>query len=198
MSSNTAAEEDDETLNLRIQCQERDAIDRLVELHGPRVKGYLRNQYGFCDADIDAVLFESADRAWRYGNTYDPKQSLKSWFMRIAQRQALTLINEKKERREVEFSLDNHDRPEVCDDPIDKKTKQRIEDLERCIERLEGNQQVIIREDLKSEDVADAARLAHMLGTTTNSIYVSRNKARTNLKKCVENETQRRSKGAKP
>lgn len=197
MSANTA-EEDDETLNLRIQCQEREAIGKLLELHGPRAKGYLRNQYSFCDADIDAVLFEAADRAWRYGASYDPKQSLKSWFMQIVQHQAINLVNERKARQEVEFSLENHDRPEVCDEPVDKKTKQRIADLERCIEKLEGNQQAIIREDLKSDDVADAGRLAQKLGSTANSIRVSRVKARANLKKCIENEIQGRSKGAKP
>jgi len=98
--------------------------------------------------------------------------------------------------RIVAFDLDRHDRPEVCDEPIDKKAKQRIETLERCIEKLEGKQQAIIRADLATDDVASAAWLAEKLCTTTNSIYVSRNKARDNLKKCVtEHENQPRSKG---
>lgn len=192
------SEEDDETLNLRIQCQEPEAIGRLLELYGPKAKGYLRKQYGFCDADIDTVLFQAVARAWQYGASYEPKQSLKSWFMRIVQTRALSLISEKKERQEVGFSLDNHDRPEECDDPIDKNTKRRIEALDRCIQKLERNQQTIIREDLKSDDVAGAARLAKMLGSSTNSIYVSRIKARANLKKCVENESRQSSRGEKP
>jgi len=85
--------------------------------------------------------------------------------------------------RIVAFDLDRHDRPEVCDEPIDKKAKQRIETLERCIEKLEGKQQAIIRADLATDDVASAAWLAEKLCMTTNSIYVSRNKARENSKK---------------
>jgi RNA polymerase sigma factor (sigma-70 family) len=197
MPVNPTADEDDETLNLRIQCQDRDAIATLLELYGPKAKGYLRKQYRFCDADVEAALFQAAECAWKYGASYNPTRSLKSWFMRIIQRQALNIISDKKGRREVGFSLDHHDQPEDCGEPIDKKTAQQVEDLERCIEKLEGNQQAIIREDLASDGIADAARLARMLGSSTNSIYASRNKAKANLKRCVDNEILRRSKGAK-
>jgi DNA-directed RNA polymerase specialized sigma24 family protein len=118
--------------------------------------------------------------------------------MRIVQNEAIDMFNDKKEHRGVEFDLTRHDRREDCDDPVDKKTRQRIDDLERCIEKLEGNQKAIIKADLKSTDVADAAWLAQKLRTSTNSIYVSRKKARDNLKKCVtEHEIQRRSKGGR-
>ena len=197
--ADTAIDEDDETLNLRIQCQEPKALVRLLELFGPKAKGYLKKHYGnvLCDADITAALTNALSRAWQYGDSYDPSRSLKSWFLRIVQTQALDIIKDKKEHRGVAFDLDQHDRPEVCDEPINKKAKQRIDALERCIEKLEGNQQAIIRADLATDDVASAAWLAERLGTTANSIYVSRNKARENLKKCVTGyENQNRSKGA--
>lgn len=199
MSAN-ATEEDDETLNLRIQCQEPEALARLLELYGPKAKGYLKRHYGreLCTADIEAALYQAATRAWKYGASFNPTRSLKSWFMRIVQREAIDIINDKDEHKGVEFDLERYHRPEGCDEPLNSRTQQRIEDLERCIEKLERNQKAIIRADLASDDVAGAARLAEILQTTTNSIYVSRNKARDNLKRCVtEHEIQRRSKGVK-
>lgn len=195
-----ATYEDDETLNLGIQCQEPEALTRLLQLYGPRANGYLKKHYGdsLCDADIAAAIQNAAARAWKYGHTFDPSRSLKSWFMQIVQNEAIDIFNDKTAHRGVEFDLTQHDRPEDCDDPVDKKTKQRIEDLERCIQKLVGNQKAIIKADLKSTDVADAAWLSKRLRTSTNSIYVSRKKARENLKKCVtEHEIQRRSKGGK-
>lgn len=192
-------EDDDETLNLRIQCQEPEALARLLELYGPIARGYLKKRYGhvLCDSDIMAVLTNAVSRAWQYGDSYDPSRSLKSWFLRIVQTQAIDMLKDKREHRAVAFNLDQHDRPDVCDEPIDKKTKQRVEALERCIEKLEGKQKAIIQADLATDDVASAAWLAEKLGTTANSIYVSRNKARENLRKCVtEHEKQPSSKGA--
>lgn len=200
MADAAIGEDDDETLNLRIQCQEPDALARLAELYGPAARGYLAKRYGhvLCEADIMAVLTNALSRAWQYGDSYDPSRSLKSWFLRIVQTQAIDLIKDRMEHQGVAFDLDRHDRPEVCDEPLDKKTKQRIETLEGCIEKLEGNQKAIIRADLATDDVASAARLAEKLGTTANSIYVSRKKARENLRKCVtEHEKQHPSKGAR-
>jgi DNA-directed RNA polymerase specialized sigma24 family protein len=199
MANTVIEEDDDETLNLRIQLQEPAALVRLLELYGPIAKGYVKKRYGhvLCDEDIMAVLTNAVSRAWQYGDSYDPARSLKSWFLRIVQTQTIDMVKDVIEHRGVALNLNRHDRPEACDEPIDKKTKQRIDALERCIEKLEGNQQAIVRADLATDDVAGAARLAEKLGTTTNSIYVSRNKARENLKKCVtEYEKQPRSKGA--
>ena len=200
MADAAIGEDDDEMLNLRIQCQEPDAIVRLAELYGPAARGYLKKRYGhvLCDADIMAVLTNAVSRAWQYGDSYDPSRSLKSWFLRIVQTQAIDMLKDKSEHRGVAFDLNRHDRPEVCDEPIDRKTIQRIEALERCIEKLEGKQKAIIRADLATDDVASAAWLAEKLGTTANSIYVSRKKARENLKKCVsDHENQSLSKGAR-
>ena len=200
--SGQADDDDDETLNLRIQCRDSDGLARLLELYGPKAKGYLYKHYGdvLCDADIDAAVHQAAERAWEYGHTFDPsKGSLKSWFMKIVQTQAFDIISDKDERAEVEFDLERHDRPDDCDDPIDAKSKARLDALENCIQRLERLQQAIIRADLKSDSVAGAARLAKIHRTSTNSIYVSRSKARENLRKCVnEHDLQRGSKGGKP
>lgn len=198
MTGAAIEEDDDETLNLRIQCQEPGALVRLLELYGPLAQGYVKKRYGhvLCDSDIMAVLTNAASRAWQYGESYDPSQSLKSWFLKIVQNQTFDLLKDKTDHRGMAFNLDRHDRPEVGDELIDKKTKQRIEALERCIEKLEGRQKAIIQADLATDDVASAAWLAEKLGTTANSIYVSRSKARENLRKCVtDHEKQPRSKG---
>jgi RNA polymerase sigma factor (sigma-70 family) len=197
----TSNDDDDETLNLRIQCQEPAALARLLELYGPRAKGYLQKHYGhvLCAAEIEQAVHEAASRVWQYAASFDPTRSLKSWFMRIVQRQALNIVNDKRDHASVEFDIAHHDRAEDADEPINQRTIQRLEDLARCIEKLKGNQKAIIRADIAPYDVAGAARLARILQTTSNSIYVSRRKARENLKKCVtEHEIQRRSKRARP
>ncbi|MCC7336729.1 MAG: sigma-70 family RNA polymerase sigma factor [Pirellulaceae bacterium] len=200
MADATIDEDDDEPLNFRIQCQEPAALARLLELYGPTARGYLKKRYGhvLCDADIMSVLTNTAARVWQYGDSYDPKQSLKSWFLRIVQTQAIDMINDNMEHRGVALDLQRHDRPEVCDEPLDKKTRQQIEALDRCIEKLVGNQKAIIQADLASDDSASTEWLAEKLGTTSNSIYVSRIKARENLRKCLsDHENQIRSNGAR-
>lgn len=193
------SEDDDVTLNLRIQFKEHEALERLLQLYGPRAKGYLKKHYGdvLCDADIDAALFQAADRAWRYGDSFDPsKGTLKSWFFRIVQRQAIDIINDNTESGAAAFDLDLHDRP-YDSEPASPKMQQLLAKLEDCIGKLARVQQAIIRADLKSEDVAGAARLAQVLGSSENSIHVSRIKARENLKKCVNAVDPQGSKGAK-
>lgn len=193
-------EDDDETLNFRIQCQEPLALARMLELYGPVARGYLKKRYGhvLCDVDIMEVLTNATSRAWQYGDSYDPSRTLKSWFLRIVQTQAIDMIKENMEHRAVTFDPQRHDRPDVCDGPISVTTKQLIDALDRCIEKLEGKQKAIVQADLATDDVASAAWLAEKLGTTANSIYVSRNKARENLRKCIsDHENQSRSKGAR-
>jgi RNA polymerase sigma factor (sigma-70 family) len=192
--SASATDEDDETLNLRIQCKEPDALNRLLELYGPRATGYLAKHYrALSKPEIKIAVHNAVTNAWLYGHTFDPSRSLKSWFLRIVQNEAIDIINDKQKHAGVEFDPELHDRSEDCDDPISEKAKQRIKDLELCIEKLAPLQKAIIREDLESSDVAGAERLAEKLGTTTNSIYVSRGKARDNLHKCIaDQENQRR------
>ncbi len=49
-------EDDDETLNLRIQCQEPDALVRPLELYGPIASGYLKKRYGHpCPANAQVT-----------------------------------------------------------------------------------------------------------------------------------------------
>jgi len=68
----------------------------------------------------------------------------------------------------------------------------RLEDLHRAIKTLPPLQKAIIEADLAAgSGLADAGRLAEIHGTSMNSIYVSRSKARENLKKQVERPDRR-------
>lgn len=194
--------DDDETLMLRIMEQDAEALKTLLELYGPKTKGYLVKHYGdiLSSIDIDAALYQAAERAWRYAESFDPAEgSLKSWFMRIAQTQAFDIINENQKHAGVGFDLALHDQEEGCDDdPLDKRTEQQLRDLEYVIShKLEGLQQAIVEADLKSGDIAGADRLATIHKTTKNSIYVSRKKARDNIKKFMTEMDDKRSKGGR-
>lgn len=193
--------DDDETLILRILDQDAAGLERLLILYGPKAKGYLKKHYGgvLSDIDLDAAIYQAADRVWRYAQSFDPNEgSLKSWFMRIVQTQALDIIEQNSKHSGAEFDLEQHD-VEEYDEPLDAKTKQQIEDLDYVIEnKLTGLQQAIIRADLKSGDVASVEWLARVHHTSRNSISVSRTKARQNIKKYMtELENQRRSQGGK-
>ena len=76
---------------------------------------------------------------------------------------------------------------ERIDDP-------RLEGLCRAIEALPPLQKAIIKADLAAGGLADAGRLAEIHGTSKNTIYVSRSKARETLKRQAEQSRQPASK----
>jgi len=158
----------------------------------------LRKTYGdiLCDIDIAAALNQAAYCVWRAAGTFDPARgSLKSWFFRIAQRQAIDIIEDRQKHAGVDFDLDRYVQNENVEIPeLDDQAKRRVDDLQFVItQKLEGLQQAIILADLKAFDVASADRLAAMHGTTRNSIYVSRVKARANIAKHMTEIENRRS-----
>ena len=88
--------------------------------------------------------------------------------------------------------------PNDCDDPepdepLTKEEKQELKDLNYIIEhKLKGHQQAIIKADLAAGGTADAGSLAEMLGTTKDSIYVSRHKAHETIRREMTQLAQQR------
>src|SRR3954471_860934 len=104
---------EDKALIARIRAQESDALLELGERFQGQVVGYLRKHYGdvLNDEDIADAFEQGLTRVWKYAHAFGRKPgTLKSWFMTICQHQAFNIIADKKERQQVEFELEWHDR----------------------------------------------------------------------------------------
>ena len=60
-----------------------------------------------------------------------------------------------------------------------------LQTLRDCIAQLPRMQRKVIEADLRSGSVADAGELAETLGTTKNSVYVTRSGARKALRRAL-------------
>lgn len=194
-----AAQNPDDAIVELIRSRNEAGMELLLTQYGRRVKGYLTKRFGvtLMPQDIDAALSDAMLRVWSHIESFDfSKGSLWSWTARIAHHAAIDIINEQKRHPSAKCDIDQlsasdeeprHDSPE---------SRQQVADLEYVIENmLEGLQQAIIRADLLSDDVASADVLARVHGTTKNSIYVSRQKARANIKKHMEHLAEQRARG---
>jgi len=115
----------------------------------------------------------------------------RSWCIRIAQRSAQSIL-----RREFKYRLKNLEYDATFDPagdssdeeaPVscDHRDDSRFDALHNAIEKLPPLQKAIIKADLASDGLADAGRLAEIHGTSKNTIYVSRFKARETIKRQV-------------
>lgn len=167
-----------------------------LERFGGRLKGFLVKRFSgvLQEGELNEALNVAVYNIWRFADRYDEgKGALSSWCIRIAQRAAQSIL-----RREARYRSKNLEYDLTYDPANDKapaETAQaalqtddpRLEILYQAIETLPPLQKAIIEADLAAGDgPADAGRLAEIHGTSKNSIYVSRGKARENLKKQAE------------
>lgn len=173
------------------------ALEDLLQKHGGAVKAMVLSKFGtqLQQDEIHDVLIRTATKAWNYAKSFnDEKASLQTWLVTIALNEALDVLRENTTDCErvadgdfVEPSL------KVSDDVIAegklKKDSKLFDDLDIVIAGLPDLQRAIIQADLRCGGTADAERLAAIHGTSKNSIYVSRTKAKKNI------ETKLRSMG---
>ncbi|MCB0311494.1 MAG: sigma-70 family RNA polymerase sigma factor, partial [Bdellovibrionales bacterium] len=175
--------------------RDEEGLRCLLDTHGGKVKGYLAKTYGnvLSSIELNEALYQAAVNVWRNIDSYDEnKGKLGSWFLRIAQNCAVDIIRReskfsKNEVREFNGSLDGIETIEPTTD--DKSVRKLKKAFRNAVKDLPPVQRSIIEADLAAEDGrASAARLAEMHGTTAGSIRVSRNKAKANLKRALEDE----------
>ena len=166
-----------------------------LERFGGRLKGFLVKYYSnvLQEGELNEALNAAVYNIWRFADRYDEgKGALSSWCIRIAQRAAQSIL--RRERRYRSKNLEYDASYDPAGDPPEEPVQApgqiddpRLEVLHRAIETLAPLQKAIIEADLAAGDgLADAGRLAEIHGTSKNSIYVSRGKAKENLKKQVE------------
>lgn len=187
---------DDEEDDLRIMVNltddlddvRDDAIRDLLRKHGGVVKGMLRKVFRdtLTEDEVEEVLVRTATKAWKHAGSYDDnKAKLSTWLVAIALNEARDLIKE----NQADFALVDEEflavqfaKSEAEDEPT-KQEKKVVRDFKVVLSRLPTLQRAIIEADLACGDIADGERLAELHGTSKNSIYVSRNKARATIER---------------
>lgn len=194
-------ENDDEDLALRILCGDREALREVLKRHLEPVRDLLVETYHTTvqRADIDEAIWRAVDKMWNTAGSYDKSRgTLRAWFYTMAQSAVIDVFRrERRHRRKYPLLDEWDDVVEPCDpdpdEPLSKEEQQEIKDLNYLVEhKLKGLQQAIIKADLAVGGTADAGALAEMFNTTKDSIYVSRHKARENIRTEMRQLAQQR------
>lgn len=184
---------DDADIALLMMDRDQEGLRLLLRKYGGRIKAYVRKHFGdaLAEPERKEALNVAAFNVWRFASRYDEsKGTLGSWFIRIAQRAAQSILRKEERHRHKELEYEPSYDPagpeeqEECDIP-DRQKERMLTDLMTAIDRLHPLQQAIIKADLAAgnDGPANAARLAQLHGTTKSSIYASRNYAKMNLHK---------------
>lgn len=191
----------DSDIALMMAEGDQDGLRLFLKRYGGRIKGFLVKFYASVlqEGELDEARNAAAYNIWRFAERYDEgKGALPSWCIRIAQRAAQSIVRREMKYRsknlEYDVSYDPAGDPpaEETVEALDRSADPRLEDLHRAIETLPPLQKAIIKADLAAGDgLADAGRLAEIHGTSKNSIYVSRSKARENLKRQAQRSDRR-------
>jgi len=189
-SSNRSTPPVDDRTIARQLC-ERDAtgLRCLLAEHGGTVRRALQKTFGtmLTQIEIDEALSTASFSAWRAADTFDPdKGSLRAWFFTIA-RNAGNEILRARQRRSAEVpdqDIEQLAAPSKAA-PTEGEPSPFLGALRECIDALPRVQRRVIEADLRCGGVADAGELAAELGTSKNSIYVSRNTARKTLRRVL-------------
>jgi len=193
----------DSDIALMMAMGDQGGLRLLLEKYGGRIKAFLVKYYSSSlqDGELNEAFNVAIFNTWRFADRYvESKGSLPSWCVRIAQRAAQSII-----RREAGYRSKNLEYDAMYDpagDPpengavetADGADDPRFEGLCRAVEVLPPLQKAIIKADLAAGGPADAGRLAEIHGTSKNTIYVSRSKARVTLRRQAEQLRQPASK----
>jgi RNA polymerase sigma factor (sigma-70 family) len=192
MEEGSVVEATDAEIAILMMERDEEGLRLLFRKHGPKVKGWLKQRYRHVLAELetDEALNVAAYKCWKSADSYDERRgSLGGWFLRIAQNAAIDILRQETRQRLKSIEYDPGDdsagsesgEPDTPDGgPKDSPLR---EDFRAVVEELPALQKAIIKADLAANGVASAGRLAEIHGTSLNSIYVSRNKARDAIKR---------------
>jgi RNA polymerase sigma factor (sigma-70 family) len=169
--------------------KDESALRTVLEVYGPKVKGYLRKQFGdvLDHGEREAVLNEAAMKVWMAANTYrSEKGGLRGWFIRIAKNTAISYIRgERKHRAEPLY-----DDPAVEDDEVSPELnsidRARLERLHSFIHnKLVGIERTVALNCYTVGGDADSDRLASILGKTRGYIDTVKSKVKRKIREAV-------------
>jgi DNA-directed RNA polymerase specialized sigma24 family protein len=208
MDERTSPQVDEQALILRIMEKDQDAQLALAELsqaYGPKVLGVLKKKYGdtLKEPEREWALNRAAHKVWRFADRYNPNRgSLRSWFLRIARNEAVTILKGEIRNAAGELNSDPaYDPADDCNDnesAVESKDNSRAKQLDDIIQNhLKGLEQAVAQTDLAAGGAADSARLAKLHGTSINTIYATRSKVRAKIRAMIleREDLQKRQKG---
>jgi len=183
---------DDVELALRMMDGDEEALSCVIRHYSPKVMGALRSKYR--NQVPEDVLEDAINRAafslWRSADRFnDSKGSLGGLFYKCACHEVVNILRQGKDAPHI--SLDDLDRDipgprstafEQNDEEFSPEKQKLYRDLHEVIQGLRGHQRAIAEADLVTGCQADNVYLANVLSTSKNSVYVSRNKARENIR----------------
>jgi RNA polymerase sigma factor (sigma-70 family) len=203
--SETPPGEDDATLVRRIANRDEGALIKLMKRYAPKVTGYLISQfYQLKRQEIDQAVNDAAQNLWRSAGTFNiEKGKFGSWFLTIAHRAALDILEGEEKEPAGELDFDPRDvTSDDCDDepeslPLDEWRVQQLDDIIENV--LTGFEQILARADMAVGGSADSVRLAELHNKTIGTVHTTRSKVRKKIKRLIlEREAVRNTtKGSK-
>ncbi|HEX5054412.1 MAG TPA: sigma-70 family RNA polymerase sigma factor [Planctomycetota bacterium] len=140
------------------------------------------------DSELDEVMSLASIRAWQAAARFDETRgTLRAWLSVIARNCALRLLEGRRRSPLEPQGKVDYVMPQPLEVEAPSAERQRlIVDVTRCLNRLPAMQRAVLRADLDAGDAVPADELAQRLGTSTNSIYVSRLKGRRSLRAALQ------------
>lgn len=177
------ARRDEETVRMLV-VREAHGLERLLADHGARVRSLLRREFrsALDDLQVDDAISQALLRVWRAAPSCDlGRGSLVAWFTVIARNCARRIL-EQARRGSVESLVVAE--TAIAPAPVEPAENHTpwLAMFRRCIEGLQPQQRAVLLADLAAGGAVPASELAARLGTTANSVYVSRANGRKALR----------------
>jgi RNA polymerase sigma factor (sigma-70 family) len=180
---------DDRKLALRMKEKDESALVTALEIYGPKVKGYLRKQFGevLDDGEQDDVLNEAALKLWKCAHKYDAdKGGMRGWFIRIARNTAISRIRGEERHRADRLDHDPADHCEDMTPAVDSKERMRLDRLDDFIHSgLEGIERTVALNCFTVGGDADSVRLAAKLGRSRGYVDTVKSKVKKKIQVAV-------------
>jgi len=186
------AQVDDVDLALRMMDGDADALVALLKVYGPKVKGYLRKQFGdtMDDSERDYVFQQALINVWNKIHSYDPeKGGLRGWFIRIARNAAISHIRGEKRHKTDPLADPADDNVDGCGDigfPVDSKEQKRLDRIHDFIEnKLKGIERIVARNFFTIGGDPDIVRLAAKLAKTRSYVDTVKSKVKKKIREAI-------------
>lgn len=199
-------ESEHDRLTRRLLAQGRgEGLRRLLADHSTAARILLRREFArqLDEQELDDALSQAALRAWQArAKLRGSLAPIRTWYAAIARNCARRIRDTKRRQYAQELPEDlaaQEDpglQPGSAEAVPEKPASGRLRrDLYACIRNLPRLQREVMLADLAAGGAADVEMLCQSLGTSKNTIYVSRARARRALRLAMQ-RLGHRSKGA--
>lgn len=161
------------------------AFELIFREYNRMVTAYLYSLVGDAHEALDLTQ-EVFVVAYRKLREFDPDHSIAAWLRSIAWNLAANALRSSRRRRLMPLASGQLDHAFVLFDgpESDRAWEDRLEALDRCLERLPDGQQKAV--NLFYRAGASCREIARTLGVVENTVFQWMWQARKNLKKCIE------------